>query len=212
MKAHRGFTLIEVIVGVSLTAVLVMIVFSSLRLGQRAQEKAIERQDISQKMRILSDRLAWLIHGAYPYTVGKDAGAVIYFKGEADELGFVTTSTDPYSKEPEDMEGLKWVKLFVDSDGLKIKENVYFHKDALEDGDGREYLFDPDVRSMEFEYLDTGEDEGEGKWTDSWSPREKAYLPSAVRVVMVFEYRGKEIEMPPVIAAIRAGGLRAPAQ
>lgn len=202
----RGFTLIEIVIAITLSAVLFTILFSALRLGQRSQEKGIEREDISQRMRILSDRLSWLIRGAYPYIVRKPEGNVLFFSGTASNLGFVTTSVDAYSEEPEDKEGLKWVRIFRDSDGLKIKENIYLIEDNLEDIGGNEYVFDPDVGSIEFKYLDTSNEGKKDTWVSSWSPKEKDYLPSAVKVMVVIEHNSKKIEMPPIVTRIITGG------
>lgn len=197
-----GFTLIELIIAITLSSVILAILFSALRLAHRSQEKASERQDISQKMRIIADRLTWLIRGAYPYTVRTGEDSTIFFSGSSQGMGFVTSSTDAYSKGPEDAAGLKWVEISTDSQGLKIKENVYFLEDNLHAIGGKEYIFDPDVKGITFEYLDMDKEENAQYWVDKWLSTEKDRLPLAVRIKVVLEYNGKEIEMPTIIARI----------
>lgn len=214
IKSERGLTLIEVILAVTISAVILAILLAALRMGHRSQEKAYGREELSQRMRILADRVSWLLRGTYPYVVEVPDGKLLYFSGTDKSVGFVTSSVDTYSEGPEDTAGLKWVELFVDSEGLKIREKVYFGEDVFEKTGGKEYVLDSTVRDIGFEYLDTGEEKdinetGETKefaeWVSLWDPGGREYLPSAVKVELVLEYRGRDVRMPPVIAAIRAG-------
>jgi general secretion pathway protein J len=203
-RTKRGFTLIEILLGLSLTAILLLILLSAMMLGHRSEDKGAEREEISQRMRIISDRLTWLIRGAYPFAViDEDGEETIYFDGSPESAGFVTSSIDRYSDATEDSAGLKWVRIFVDSEGLKMKENVYFLEDVFDESGGKEYLFDPTVKKIEFEYLDIDE-EGNSSWVTSWDPEDKRYIPSAVKVKVVIELYKKEIELPEITAAIRA--------
>jgi|Deesub1362A_J573_1020465.scaffolds.fasta_scaffold00045_33 hypothetical protein len=205
-KTEKGLTLIEVILGITISVVILGILFSALRLGHRSQEKGIEREEVSQRMRILADRLTWLLSGAYPYKREVEEEERLYFSGTTRSAGFVTTSIDPYSEELQDIAGLKWVTLFVDeAEGLKIREKIYFDEDVFEDSGGREYVFDPTVKDIEFEYLDINEETGEEIWLSAWA-EDKDYLPYAVKASLVFIYKEKEVYMPPVVVLLRAGG------
>lgn len=121
-----GFTLIEVIIAITLSAVIIAILLSAMRLGYRSQEKGMWREEISQKMRILNDRITWLFRGAYPYIISEPEGKILYFSGKASSAGFVTTSVDSYSEGPEDRAGMKWVQIFYDYEGLKIRKKFIF--------------------------------------------------------------------------------------
>src|SRR3989304_6049815 len=81
MKGNRGFTLIELVIAVALSAVLFMMLLTAMWQAQRFREKGEEREDISQKTRILADRLTWLIGGAYPYSIKTEEGDYLYFSG-----------------------------------------------------------------------------------------------------------------------------------
>jgi prepilin-type N-terminal cleavage/methylation domain-containing protein len=203
-KNQHGFTLLELLIGITLSVIVLLILFAGMRLGYRSQEKGIEREEISQRMRILGDRITWLLRGAYPYTVKKPDGKIVYFMGKSDSIGFVTTSVDSYAEGPEDRAGLKWVLISADSDGLKIKENIYFLEDVLEDEGGKTYILDPSVKEIEFEYLDISEEDKEGTWRSDWEPKDKDYLPSAVKVKILFNYNDKEIHMPELVVRIEA--------
>lgn len=203
LRSPGGFTLAELMIAISLTAVILVILLGAIRIGHRSVESGQAREEVSQRMRIISDRLTWLIRGAYPYTVEKDDELRVYFDGDSMSLGFVTTSTDPYSDGLEDSIGFKWIKIFADSDGLKMVEKIYFLEDVFDDFGGNEYLFDPTVRTLQFEYLDSDPEEGTEDWVSEWEPDGKDYIPSAVRMLVTIELDGKVYELPEITATIR---------
>ncbi|MDH4233467.1 MAG: prepilin-type N-terminal cleavage/methylation domain-containing protein [Nitrospirota bacterium] len=205
---NKGFTLIELVISITLSVVIIVILLAAMRLAYKSQAKGSERVDITQRTRILGDRLTWLIRGAYPFFVNKADEQKLFFEGESDRIGFVTTSVDSYGKGPEDSAGLKWVTVFADRDGLKIREKVFFLEDVFDDEGGKVYLLDPGVKKLEFEYYDVPEDEKQGEqtgdWVSEWDPDEKKYIPAAVKFRITFEHEDKTVEMPEIIARINA--------
>ena len=181
-----------------------MILLAAMRISHKSQVRGTERAELSQRIRIVADRISWLIRGAYPYIFHRPEGNKIFFQGEGDRVGFVTTSVDEDSRGPEDLAGLKWVSLYVDRKGLRVREKVYFLESALENEGGVETLLDPYVKKIEFSYLDVTGDDLKGSWTQEWSPDSKNYIPAAVKVAITFEIEGKKIEMPEMIVTIQA--------
>lgn len=202
-SSQAGYTLLELLIAMALAAVLLVILFAALRLAHKSQTKGTELAELTQKIRILEDRLSWLIRGAYPYLVTKPDGKKLYFSGQDDRIGFVTTSVDSFGKGPEDRAGLKWVSISAGNKGLMIREKVYFLEDVFDDDGGKEFLFDPDVKKLEFEYFDIPDDKDQGDWVSDWDPDEKDHLPSAVKFRITIEVKGKKIELPETIVAIR---------
>jgi prepilin-type N-terminal cleavage/methylation domain-containing protein len=210
-KNNAGLTLLEVIIAITISAVVVGMLLSALRLGHRAQGKSLERDEVSQRVRILTDRLGWMLRGAYWFAVWGETAEdmTVYFDGKEDSVGFITTSVDTYSDSFADMSGLKWVRIFRDDEGLKMRETVFYSEDAFEeDFEGEEFLFDPAVKEISFEYLAPG-DEEEGideSWVSVWDGNEEKLLPAAVRVSMALEVNGLKFQVPSLVAAIRAVG------
>jgi hypothetical protein len=202
LKNNRGFTLLELLIAITLSILILVVLGAAMRLGYKSQEKGTERSELTQKVRILEDRIAWLIRGAYPRYLNKPDEKKIFFDGKSDRAGFVTSSIDAHGTGPEDLAGLKWVSIFVDSDGLKIREKVFFLEDVFDDSKGKVYLLDPEVRKIAFEYFEIKEDEKQGTWVSEWDPEDKETIPLAVKVKMTLERSGQKIEIPEMIVKI----------
>jgi general secretion pathway protein J len=200
-KNNRGFTLLELLIALSITALLILIIASAMMMGYKSEEKATERTELSQMERILAERLRWLLKGVYPYTRTTHTGPKLYFVGNPDSISFVTTSTLRKSDSLIEQSGMKWVRVYLDSDELKTSENFFFLEDVEERSSVSEQILFKGIREIEFEYLDTTESE-KGNWYDSWSPEEKDYLPSAIKVKIKIEYKEDEVELPPIIVKV----------
>jgi cytochrome c556 len=199
LRNNRGFTLLELLIAITLSILILVVLGSAMRLGYKSQAKGTERGEMMQKMRILEDRIAWLIRGVYPFYLKKPDEKKIFFDGKSDQVGFVTSSIDTHGTGPEDTAGLKWVSIFVDSEGLKIREKIFFLEDVFDDSNGKVYLLDPEVRKIEFEFFEIKEDEKQGTWISEWDPSDKETVPTAVKVTMTLERNGQKIEIPEMI-------------
>jgi cytochrome c556 len=199
LRNNRGFTLLELLIAITLSILILVVLGSAMRLGYKSQAKGTERGEMMQKMRILEDRIAWLIRGVYPFYLKKPDEKKIFFDGKSDQVGFVTSSIDTHGTGPEDTAGLKWVSIFVDSEGLKIREKIFFLEDVFDDSNGKVYLLDPEVRKIEFEFFEIKEDEKQGTWISEWDPSDKETIPTAVKVTMTLERNGQKIEIPEMI-------------
>ena len=209
-QKNKGFTLIELVIALSLSVVIVVILLAAMRLAYKSQAKGAEKVEMAQKIRLLEDRITWLLRGTYPYYVKKTDEEKLFFKGESDQIGFVTSSVDSYGKGPEDLAGLKWISLFTDREGLKMREKVFFLEDVFEDEGGKDYLLDPEVKILDLEYYDIPEDETEGDWVSYWDPEDKTYLPDAVKFKITLEHEGKNIVLPEIIVKINAQRTKTP--
>jgi len=202
LKNNRGVTIVELILAMSFTVVIVVILFAALRLGYKAQETGDRRAEETQTIRIIADRIRWLLRGAYPYVALQNGKQKLYFRGRPDSVGFVTTSVDSRGKGPEDRAGLKWVYIFADKEGLKTTEKVFFLDDVFEESGGKTYIIEPDIKKFSFEYFDLPENEKDGEWVSTWDEEEKDYLPSAVRVRITYSQNNREVEMPELVVSI----------
>lgn len=197
MKNNRGFTLLEVLISTILVSAVVVMVLVAINLARTGEERASKREELLQIQRAIYRKLVMPLRGIYPfYRRDEEGRPVLRFKGQPDSVSFVTTYREPWRGNLANKAGLRWMKIYLDSDELKIKENLFFIEEPEDEADERTLY--KGVEQLRFEYLDPEED----LWSDEW-PEEKNTLPRAIKVKLIFLYRDRTITMPPIIVYIR---------
>lgn len=182
-KGNRGFTLLEVLVAVSILAFITASVWSSLFASARAREAVEKRDNFHQRVRLVLDRLSTDLSLAF---IVPAARGFTGFRGTSDRVTFSTLAhqqIDPKSKESE--EGL--VMYFLERDQerpslyeLRRKEEKRLKREFREP-DTRALTLLPGVTELKFEYYD-----GE-KFSDEWDhesieTKKKDNIPRAVKI------------------------------
>ncbi|MBI4826876.1 MAG: prepilin-type N-terminal cleavage/methylation domain-containing protein [Nitrospirae bacterium] len=165
-----GFTLVEILLAMTIMSIVTLIVGSVFRLGMNAWERGESETAQTQKLRILSGLISQQIKSAYPYWMVFDGERAVIFEGESDSLMFVTVLTDA------DSSGFKWVRYFYKDGVLYYKEGPLPDKEFHDKISGDEEVFDPEIGKVTFSYFSSAEDE----WLESWEAGEG--FPDAVRV------------------------------
>ncbi len=199
----RGFTLLELIISLAISGLILVILGSSMMLSWRAEEKASERQELSERIRIITQRISWMLRGAYPFQKATPEGRMLYFEGKPDSLGLVTTSVIK-DQDLINSPGLKWIRLYLDGNKLMVQEKLFFLKDIFDEEGGRFYTMADDIEEISFEYFDRDNPDGEEDWTDTWDPKEKDYLPAIIKVSIKMKFKERVIELPPLMVKIEA--------
>lgn len=197
--AERGFTLIELVLALSIVAVMVTILFGALRVGLRAWQRGEERAETLQHARSLTQLLEQALAGAYTFLgqPDKDTPPQILFKGEADRLSFVTIA--PPMPLPGSI-AFAAVSLSMDAGAvpaLAIREKALPNADPFEAVEPS--VVDPAVTAVRFRYLrDAG-----GSWEETWDGEQERALPRAVEVTLTVLLNGRIQQQPPMTVPIR---------
>lgn len=89
--AARGFTLVELLVALTLLGLLMVALFGGLRLGARAWEVSGERLEDTSRLQVIHEFLHTRLSQTYPLEVTGRAGQPrLAFRGGPDALSFVT--------------------------------------------------------------------------------------------------------------------------
>ena len=197
-STQKGFTLLELILSISILSLVLVTIYGTLSMGSRTWEKGERDIEKIQRERVVMNLLAREIKSTFPYKVTPselDTHKEFYaFDGKKDSISFV--SSVPLKGEKG---GLSWLTFWVEDDeGLVVVErdalraDIFKERDAL-DKDAMEVL-DPQVTAIRFDYykLKSGktEGEGEGEWEEKWDAEKEKTLPNAVRVQLTFEEEG----------------------
>ncbi len=182
-----GFTLLEVLLALSILAVIATTIYSSFSTAGRNVESAEEVRDGTDRARTLLARLTNDIANAY---VGM-SGTFLYGKKvetEEDKLRFdsiyLTTLTNwrkPDSKEMELWEVGYFFQERPDGSGrvLMRKEKRELSSDVPPREGGIDYELTDTVAGLQLRYSSDG-----AKWTDEWT---QGGLPKAVDIVLTLD-------------------------
>jgi len=176
---QNGFTLIETVLALSITAVLLIVVLSSLRLGISSWERGealIERSSIKRNIFHRFEREA---ASAYPFRLKGKEGRIAFI-GNGESAGFVTVA----SSVPSVIPGARFVYYVSGEEGIKVYEKYPTADDLLSFSGGELVETEPDAKGVSFEYL------GNQGWSAEWQPR-KDEFPRAVRVEVLLKDESK---------------------
>ena len=198
-RDQRGFTLLELILALSIVAAMLAIVFGGLRVGIRAWQRGGERSEALQHARSLAALLTQSLGGAAAYLAPAAAGAQpeVLFQGQPDRLGFVTTSP------PFPLPGtiaFTAVMLSIDEGeqiGFAIREKAMPNEDPFEETPP--ILVDPTLTGVRFRYMR----DVEGSWEEVWDGATERALPRAIEVTLTTLVNGQLVEQSPISVSLR---------
>jgi general secretion pathway protein J len=195
IQNRSGFTLIEMTIAITLLSLMVLMLYGSFYLGERAMAKAQARSDQSQSLRTFEELLAAYIHSAHPYRPTTRDPAV-HFIGDDKSVEFVSSLSNGLGGR-----GMAKVRIAADLGGrggstLVLEEEMPVRVSDKEFGSSggggyrNSIVLAEGLRSFRIEYLDPqSEDE---HWAEEWDGRQRRSLPRAVRLSFRGE-RGGEV-------------------
>jgi general secretion pathway protein J len=174
----RGFTLIEVILALSIVAAMLVIVFGGLRVGLAAWQRGEERTAKLDHTRSLAVLLARALDGAFPYRIAREGEreARVLFEGQPDRLTFVTLSPPFPTGAPA---AFTAVSLSADAAGLALRQQILPNPVSLDRL--RPVLVDAQTSGLRFRYLGQEPE----AWQDAWDVGTEEGLPRAVEITLV---------------------------
>ena len=185
-----GFTLIEVVIALTIFALMSGILYGAFALGHNAIEKNQRSAALSQKQRSVDDLVGSYLRSAFPYkTSTQDVG--IFFQGETDRVTFISAYSQGLGGR-----GMARIQITADEDEngrttLKLEEATPVRLDS-QAGGGLSYdvVLQEGVRELRLAYLDPQPDEE--TWEERWDGEERRALPRAVRITYLDE-QGKSV-------------------
>jgi general secretion pathway protein J len=184
----KGFTLLELVIALTIVAVIVVIVFGALRIGIRAWEKGERDVDIRQRQRIVLDLVKRQLASTCVSEVWGGDQQLVPLKGNDKSIEFL--SRIPLT--PGNRFGLVYVKYAVKREKEGDKEYLTFYEKNIaspgkkigagnpDEGDFSELI--SGMKSIVFEYLKDRPGEEAAIWQKSWDPAVDRGAPRAVRV------------------------------
>lgn len=198
VRGRRGFTLVEVMIALTLLALIMTILYSAFYLSQRAVEKTRVRVEAGQSIRAVPQFLGSYLHSAYPYRSPPGAGS-LFFSGDENRLSFVSAFSAGMGGR-----GFARVTLFWDEGAngtLTLDEETPLRLEGDAGGGYKNSIvLGQGIRDFRMDYLELEGDQE--RWEERWEGQEKKNLPRAVRLRYRLEQGGEENWIFPVMIRV----------
>ncbi|HEV8473144.1 MAG TPA: type II secretion system protein GspJ [Methylomirabilota bacterium] len=195
----RAFTLLEVLLALSIVGILLTIAFGGLRVAMAAWRQGEDRVEAHQHVRAVALSLTRALGAAYPYraTKGTAPEIVTLFDGAADRVAFVSQRAPFPLSAPIAFTAVVVALEQGDTPGLVVRERALPNQEPFDKAEV--VMHDPGVTALTFKFLDDG-----GEWTDTWDGAQAKTIPRAVQVQVSATLNGRAQTLPPITVTLRA--------
>lgn len=180
IRAQKGFTLLELLIAISLMAVLMVVLYGGLNTGMRSWQAGLDQTERVNEMRLVTGFLRTQLRQSMTvYRNDPDQGRVVFFEGDDTGLGWVAPMLSWLG-----LGGLYFVQLdwSDDDDGvLRLRWQPYRPGDAvtesLDEDATRETVLLVGVSDFAVEYYGSPEPGADPEWRELWeNPAERPLL------------------------------------
>lgn len=190
----RGFTLIEVVVAMTILGFSLLIIFGAFRLGLSAWERGERTREKFQRERTAARMISQQVKSMVPYKIKtqKAEGDYLAFEGKEKSLKFVSA----LSLRAHRPEGFVFVIYEFKSGGgeggrLLVYEQRVVNSDFFEERprEDRGISLMEGISDVRFEYYREADEEKkkmEG-WVEDWDAKEEKDLPRALRITVSYK-------------------------
>ncbi|HEV2056594.1 MAG TPA: prepilin-type N-terminal cleavage/methylation domain-containing protein [Methylomirabilota bacterium] len=196
---QRGFTLVEVVIALTIVATLLVVMFGSLRVGLAAWQRGDERAEVLERARSITQIVTRTLGAAHPYMTapqGREAPRLL-FEGAPDRVAFVTAVPPFPTAAP-----IAFTAVTLSQDagpvpGLAVRQKPLPNEEPFDRG-LQPALVDGTVSDVRFRYLR----ESDRVWTERWDAAQEKALPLAVEITLTIVQAGRSAPQPPLIVSL----------
>ena len=184
--SQQGFTLVEVIIAVTLLSVMVVVVFNVLHFSAKAWDKGVIRAEFANRIYLVHDLLRNAFMQAQPIVLNsKDGKTRLAFSGDEKYLRFVAPLS--VAQKSGGFYVMNIERLQQNKSGVLVLKyhRYYYNDDSFEDLNSNdvELLLD-NVEDVSFRYYGMDTDEQTVRWNTQW--KEQSVLPYKIEMHVKF--------------------------
>ncbi len=179
--APKGFTLVELLVAISLFSLIALLLFSGFRFADRGWEVSKSQLAEIEQVRGLHQFLQQYLQSSYPLSIQVDRQRQLVFEGDSQQLGFVANM--PAHLGPP---GLYRLQIEIEEEAEKKALNLtrqLMHPDyeaTGNDGLNKESTLIDNLEDIEFAYIAANSINQQQEWLSHWD--NPSSVPALVRV------------------------------
>ena len=179
--SQLGFTLLEVVLALTIFALMGGILYGAFSLSHRAVEKSKHAFEKNRKSRSFGDLVGSYVRSSYPYR-GSQQDPNVFYEGEEEQLIFVSSFSLAMGGRGMAKIQLSWERTDEGLGSLRLEEVVPVRLGAKvsEEGIRSSVVLQEGVQDFRLAYLDPTN--VEENWVERWDAKEKRLLPRAVRL------------------------------
>lgn len=199
MKRQQGFTLLELVIAMTLTAMLLGMLSAGLYSVVNDWQRENSGLDTTLDKSLVLLQLDRALQAAFPHTYIdlERVSRFVYFEGAEDSVSFVSAVS------PQRQPGLMAWQLASDRNGVTLKLTPAMADDPTPRLEQLEAVSILPNYSLEVRYLLQNDPESK-EWLDEWQGAERQSLPLAVHIVLRPIDDDVDSEVLEIVAPIRA--------
>jgi general secretion pathway protein J len=170
---HRGFTLLELVVAMTLMGLLLVVLYSGLRLGLNGWDSGERRAEATNRLRLAHEFLRrQLTQSLTLYQINENRERRVVFTGQADGIEFVAPMLAQLGQG-----GLYGIRIGLSNGRLWVRWRPY-SPDPAKAVEERETVLLEGVSGMEWAYFGPERDYGADppRWYSTWPSTERRPL------------------------------------
>jgi len=172
-----GFTLLELVISITIIGIIVLIIAGATRLGFRSVDAGEKKIESLERMRSSLSLINSQIQSEIPLTVDEDGSRKYYFKGNREFLQF---STNYSLTGGERGYVLAAYRIASDDRGKKV---LYLTENGIGMANGTETKLLDAFDEISFEYFYKDPTAEQGNWVQQWT--DETTMPEKIRVHLV---------------------------
>jgi general secretion pathway protein J len=192
-KSQSGFTLLEIIVVMTMLSLIMVMVYESIQISRKISEKGMKRIDATNEVRVVQELIRRQVSRILPMAFKEEDGTFVIFEGGTDRIMYVSPMPGYLGN------GGPHVQLIeiVNAKGGKILQfshwllNDSLEQDAFENSEQEPVVLLENIQSAEFSFVKLNEEGELGEWESDWEEMENTPLMIRLDVEM-----GKGALMP----------------